>query len=842
MSSMSPREGDMLDVEGGRKGTRKGELVGKNSGGVGGTSKGGGGRRRGDGETTGETAEKTTAEKKTGKTRVNGAGVVKKKGAAAVIVKKKAGAGVGVGAKKKAAEKKGVRRQKGASGGADESSDEGNLEDSSPAAPAKRAGKAGKATTKKQQPKAAAAAAAQQQKKKQKQKQEQKKLPARSTPKPAQTPKPAHVPVPHPTPFTLPSHFTKSLWKVRPLQVDEKLRVFIEGRDDGIQRYDGGEFQQWLEDCKAGRGDPLEAGAYPLVVQDSDLRQVLEIKFPSARALGTLEGEYGYMLREEEGGRGAGSGSGSGNVNGKDANKKLKNKGNTKGNKGNKGTAAATASSEAKITIPQWKKLPTREWPDAILDKQTVTMPLLVRTVDGGAEPVERKPPQATVDDEKRGYERAYMRYMMPTPDDWDQAIEYDLDEDDERWLEAYNQRSSKKNGGKASGANPLKEEWLEHLIDRMEKEYTSELQKHPEKWISKRVEGDGGAGEAGVDGGVPLAYMKGQLPPPLILPSIGEMFPLSVCMKVFGLGKDAGVERERETAPASAPSSPRSPSAASFRKGGGGNAGVFNVHQVIDEKIIKDVYNYWKKKHQKAGLPLIQRLWYEPPWHRKASDEDLDGDDETVFSGFDLHPSLARIRKRKMNDDEVQLRFDCLRRDFEQVRTIADLIRRREKLKLQETSILKQEWASRMKDVRRASKSAAAAGQAGTLTFSRPPKLASLVESKRSTLASREHRQDVITEQEQKLAIERTLSEDRAARLAARRDVRAEALRIRRERIATKKSSSKSSNRRRDDRKNRKSKASAKKPGVVGKQPRNSTGQFLSFKERVKLQQEQEG
>lgn len=581
----------------------------------------------------------------------------------------------------------------------------------------------------------------------------------------------------------------------------------------------------------------MEAGAYPLVVQDSDLRQVLEIKFPSARALGTLEGEYGYMLREEEGGRGAGkNGSGSG----KDAkNKKPKNTGN---NKSNKGTTAATASSEAKITIPQWKKLPTREWPDAILDRQTVTMPLLVRTVDGGAEPVERKPPQATVDDETRGYERAYMRYMMPTPDDWDQAIEYDLDEDDERWLEAYNQRSSKKNGGKASGANPLKEEWLEHLIDRMEKEYTSELQKHPEKWISKRVEGDGGAGEAGVDGGVPLAYMKGQLPPPLILPSIGEMFPLSVCMKVFGLGKDAGVERETT---ASAPSSPRSPSAANLnRKGGGGNAGVFvNVHQVIDEKIIKDVYNYWKKKHQKAGLPLIQRLWYEPPWHRKASDEDLDGDDETVFSGFDLHPSLARIRKRKMNDDEVQLRFDCLRRDFEQVRTIADLIRRREKLKLQETSILKQEWASRMKDVCRASKSAAAAGQAGTLTFSRPPKLASLVESKRSTLASREHRQDVITEQEQKLAIERTLSEDRAARLAARRDVRAEALRIRRERIATKKSSSKSSNRRRDDRKNRKSKASAKKPGVfVGKQPRNSTGQFLSFKERVKLQQGQEG
>ena len=34
-----------------------------------------------------------------------------------------------------------------------------------------------------------------------------------------------------------------------------------------------------------------------------------------------------------------------------------------------------------------------------------------------------------------------YVRYVGPTPDDMDLAIEYDLDEEDEQWLEAYNEQ-----------------------------------------------------------------------------------------------------------------------------------------------------------------------------------------------------------------------------------------------------------------------------------------------------------------------------------------------------------------------------------------------------------------
>ena len=31
----------------------------------------------------------------------------------------------------------------------------------------------------------------------------------------------------------------------------------------------------------------------------------------------------------------------------------------------------------------------------------------------------------------------------------------------------------------------------------------------------------------------------------------------------------------------------------------------------------VKAVYNHWCKKRMGSERPLLQRLWYEPPWHR---------------------------------------------------------------------------------------------------------------------------------------------------------------------------------------------------------------------------------
>ena len=31
----------------------------------------------------------------------------------------------------------------------------------------------------------------------------------------------------------------------------------------------------------------------------------------------------------------------------------------------------------------------------------------------------------------------------------------------------------------------------------------------------------------------------------------------------------------------------------------------------------VKAVYLHWSQKRQYSEKPLLQRLWYEPPWHR---------------------------------------------------------------------------------------------------------------------------------------------------------------------------------------------------------------------------------
>lgn len=519
----------------------------------------------------------------------------------------------------------------------------------------------------------------------------------------------------------LPVKRVKSLWKVRPLPVDEKLKVFIEGRDDGCAKYDGGDFYQWLEDCAMGRADPMEAGAYPLVIQDPDLRHVLEIKNPSDAALETISAQYDTKIKRTR-----------------------------------KKRQSHPKADLSGIQVPSWRRLDGNDWPEAILRCQQI--PLLARNHGGDAV---RKAPERAMNQMDDDIEPAYMRYMQPTPDDLDQAIEYDVDEEDEKWLEKYNAKRL-----------VLKEEWMEHLMDRMEKEYTLELQKHPEKWILK-MEQDDESGQGCAKGDGTVNGVVGALPPPLILPPISEMFPLSKCLEARGLN--------------------------------------------LDEAIVRDVYNYWKKKHQRSGRPLIQRLWYEPPWHRKATDTTAKtADTEDVFAGYDVPSTLSRIRKRKMNDAEVQLRFDCMRRDLEMVRTIADLVRRREKLKKQETTLLKAEWASRMQDIASGMVVSTTRGQ----LKSRPPKLSSLIASNRKSSSSQQGRGSPM----KKVTLDRTMSEDRAARLAARRNIRAEVLASKFRPVKRPKKSVK--------KKSTPQKSTKKGSRSSSSQPRSRTGQFLSYKD----------
>ncbi|PSC74628.1 Soluble inorganic pyrophosphatase 2 [Micractinium conductrix] len=406
----------------------------------------------------------------------------------------------------------------------------------------------------------------------------------------------------------------RSSWKMRPLLIDEKVTVFWEGRDHALLHYDGGEFHQWLLDCEAGLADPSEGLPYPLVVQDKELRTLLEIK-PAAEA---GPGQPGGELRAAAAQAAAAA-------------------------------AAAVAGDEGPaIIVPTVRTLPAGEQPDLLVREQEP--PVVQRMQDAeGPDVAGTSAAARAASDAWRSAKRAvaldppYIRYVQPTPDDLDLAVEYDLDDEDEEWLEAFNTEAKRAKSRKAR--RTCGEEWMEHLIDRMEKEYTAELQRHPGKWVVQ-------AAEPG---------SSDQLPA-VVLPSIEEVFPLDKCLQVPGIN-----------------------------------------HY---ESVIEAVYEYWKGKHQRAGRPLIQRLWYEPPWDRRkaarvaSTAEDEGGDEEGPFAGQDSPVALAGIRKRRLDPEEASARFQEMRRDLESARTLADQVRKREKLKRRELQLYKEEWAARMQAI----------------------------------------------------------------------------------------------------------------------------------------------
>lgn len=491
----------------------------------------------------------------------------------------------------------------------------------------------------------------------------------------------------------------RSSWRLRPLIVDEKLRVFVEGRDEELLHYDGGEFWKWLKDCEVGAADPTDGFPYPLVVQDSDLRTVLEIKEPAAILPQTAAAAVAAAT----------------------AKRAKKN--------ASDGTAA--------ITVPTWSVLPEKQRADAMLRAMDPSdVPVVNRNAGGDTSLPDVHGSSAAAAAVAAAWSSAqaalasdppFLRYVQPTPDDLDLAIEYDLDEEDEEWLATYNESVKRHGGGNSkarSAKKPLAEEWLEHLIDRMEKEYTAELQRHPEKWVL-----GAGAGNNIGDGAAPEVS----------LPPIEEVFPLEKCLQLEGINQY--------------------------------------------ESVVKAVYKYWVVKHRKAGRPLIPRLWYEPPWDKKAAARRLasaDGAEEDggdgVFAGHESPLALAGIRKRRMDAMEVRGRFENIRRDLEAARTLADQVRRREKLKRREAQLLKEEWAARMQDV--------ADGQRVVLVKGklkeRPPQVHAL------KMLSRAGAHDSRSAAAQAAAavlgfdpfdlggeIMPAVAEDRAARLAARRDAR---------------------------------------------------------------------
>jgi len=86
---------------------------------------------------------------------------------------------------------------------------------------------------------------------------------------------------------------------------------------------------------------------------------------------------------------------------------------------------------------------------------------------------------------------------------------------------------------------------------------------------------------------------------------------------------------------------------------------------------IMNDVYNYWVQKRCNLKKPLLRRYW-------------------PVTASNDCNPHLVfrprekekyTLRKKRKNDMDAFKKMQLLKRDFERVRMLLDLVRRREKL-----------------------------------------------------------------------------------------------------------------------------------------------------------------
>ncbi|KAK9838182.1 hypothetical protein WJX81_007201 [Elliptochloris bilobata] len=91
--------------------------------------------------------------------------------------------------------------------------------------------------------------------------------------------------------------------------------------------------------------------------------------------------------------------------------------------------------------------------------------------------------------------------------------------------------------------------------------------------------------------------------------------------------------------------------------------------------------HTYWRARRAAAPRPLLHALWFEHPWALAA------GDAAAVGAGG---------RLRRMDLEQVNGKLQAIRADLELVRTMADQVRRRERLKRRQLLLWRQVWRAR--------------------------------------------------------------------------------------------------------------------------------------------------
>ncbi|CAK4147225.1 unnamed protein product [Aphanomyces euteiches] len=88
--------------------------------------------------------------------------------------------------------------------------------------------------------------------------------------------------------------------------------------------------------------------------------------------------------------------------------------------------------------------------------------------------------------------------------------------------------------------------------------------------------------------------------------------------------------------------------------------------------KVSTDIYNYWVAKRQLLKRPLLRKYWPQTPLN--------DTNPHLVFRPREKE--RYKLRKHRKNDMEGLRKLQQLRNDFDRVRSLLDMVKRREKFK----------------------------------------------------------------------------------------------------------------------------------------------------------------
>ena len=105
--------------------------------------------------------------------------------------------------------------------------------------------------------------------------------------------------------------------------------------------------------------------------------------------------------------------------------------------------------------------------------------------------------------------------------------------------------------------------------------------------------------------------------------------------------------------------------------------------------EVVHDVHNYWMQKRSKLKRPLLRRFW--PP---------TSSDDTNPYHTFrPREKDKYRLRRKRQNDAEAYRKLKQLRKDFDNLRAVVDLLKCREELQRSSTRLQVELFQQRLYD-----------------------------------------------------------------------------------------------------------------------------------------------